>query len=126
MEPIGEILKGKTPINTSRADTDTWSSASQTEAASQGTDCSVCQGAGFVHPLLPTGKPDFSRVIPCRCTQENRGKERKTHLLRYSNLGSLTRFTFDNLLPQGKSGDPISQELFSRAYEAAQAFAREP
>ncbi len=79
-----------------------------------------------MHPLLPTGKPDFSRVIPCRCTQENRGKERKTHLLRYSNLGSLTRFTFDNLLPQGKSGDPISQELFSRAYEAAQAFAREP
>jgi DNA replication protein DnaC len=79
-----------------------------------------------VHPVLPTGKPDFSRVIPCRCTQEVRDKERKTHLLRYSNLGALARFTFDNLLPQGKSGDPKNQELFSRACEAAQAFAREP
>ena len=79
-----------------------------------------------MHPVLPTGKPDYSRVIPCRCTQEARGKERKTHLLRYSNLGSLSRFTFDNLLPQGKSGDPISQELFSCACEAARAFAREP
>ncbi|MEJ2047769.1 MAG: ATP-binding protein, partial [Dehalococcoidia bacterium] len=120
------ILKNKTPINTSKADTDTWSSASQTEGASQDTACPVCQGAGFVHPVLPTGKPDFSRVIHCRCTQETRDKERKTHLLRYSNLGALARFTFDNLLPQGKSGDPKNQELFSRACEAAQAFAREP
>jgi DNA replication protein DnaC len=105
---------------------DTWSSASETEAASPSADCPICKGAGFVHPVLPSGKPDFSRVIPCRCTQEARDKERHTHLLRYSNLGSLSRFTFDNLLPQGRSGDPISQELFSRAYEAAQAFAREP
>ena len=105
---------------------DTWSSASETEAASPSADCPICKGAGFVHPVLPSGKPDYSRVIPCRCTQEARDKERHTHLLRYSNLGSLTRFTFDNLLPQGRSGDPISQELFSRAYEAAQAFAREP
>jgi len=47
-------------------------------------------------------------------------------LLRYSNLGSLTRFTFDNLLPQGRSGNPANQEQFTRAYEAARAFAREP
>jgi len=79
-----------------------------------------------VHPLLPSGKPDFSRVIPCRCSQETLDKERRTHLLRYSNLGSLTRFTFDNLLPQGRSGNPANQEQFTRAYEAARAFAREP
>jgi DNA replication protein DnaC len=79
-----------------------------------------------VHPPLPSGKPDFSRVIPCRCTQEARDKERKTHLLRYSNLGALSRFTFDNLQPKGRSGDLKNQELFARAYEAAQAFAREP
>jgi len=79
-----------------------------------------------VHPVLPSGKPAFSRVIPCRCTQEARDKERKTHLLRYSNLGSLTRFTFDNLLPQGRSGDSKNLELFAGAYEAARAFAREP
>lgn len=41
-------------------------------------------------------------------------------------MGSLTRFTFDNLEPQGKSGNPRSQEQFSRAYQAARAFVAEP
>jgi len=47
-------------------------------------------------------------------------------LQRYSNLGSLTRLTFDNLAPQGRSGSPVNQELFSQAYQAAKAFAAEP
>ena len=41
-------------------------------------------------------------------------------------MGLLTRLTFDNLLPQGRSGNPINQEQFSCAYEAAKAFAAEP
>ncbi len=53
-------------------------------------------------------------------------KERQNHLQRYSNLGSLTRLTFDNLIPQGRSGDPTNQEQFSRIYEIAKAFAAEP
>ena len=79
-----------------------------------------------MHPLLASGKPDFSRVIPCSCTQKERGKEHQTRLQRYSNLGSLTRLTFDNLSPQGRSGNPISQEQFSQAYQAAKTFATEP
>jgi len=47
-------------------------------------------------------------------------------LQRYSNLGSLTRLTFDNLLPQGRSENPANQEQFSHAYQAAKAFATEP
>lgn len=27
--------------------------------------CQVCRGAGFIHPHLPSGKPDYSRVIQC-------------------------------------------------------------
>ena len=104
---------------------DTWSSA-EPEEDSPSAACPICNGAGFVHPRLPSGKPDFSRVVPCRCAQQGLDKERQTRLQRYSNLGSLTRFTFDNLLPQGRSGNPISQERFSRAYEAAKAFAAEP
>ncbi len=45
---------------------------------------------------------------------------------RYSNLGALTRLTFDNLIPQGRSGDPNDQEGFAVAYEMAKAFAAEP
>ncbi|MBE9512546.1 MAG: ATP-binding protein [Chloroflexi bacterium] len=104
----------------------TWSGASETEEDLPGANCPICGGAGFVHPLLPTGKADFSRVIPCRCSREALDKERQTHLLSYSNLGALTRFTFANLLPQGRSGDPINQEQFTRAHEAAKAFASQP
>ncbi len=109
----------------SKANTDTWSNA-EPEETSPGSDCPVCKGAGFVHPLLPSGKPDFSRVVPCRCIQRGTSKERQARLERYSNLGSLARLTFDNLEPQGRSGNPVDQEQFSRAYEAARAFAAEP
>ncbi|MFC1952297.1 ATP-binding protein [Chloroflexota bacterium] len=104
----------------------TWSDAEETEEVSPSSDCSICKGAGFVHPPLPSGKPDFSQVVTCRCTQQGLDKGRQTYLLRYSNLGSLTRFTFDNLLPQGRSGNPINQEQFHRIYEAAKTFAIEP
>ena len=104
---------------------DTWSSA-EPEEASPSSACPICKGAGFVHPLLPSGKPDFSRVIPCRCTQQGLDKERQARLQRYSNLGSLSHLTFDNLLPQGRSENPTSQEQFGRAFEAAKAFASEP
>jgi len=96
------------------------------EEPSPNTDCPICKGAGVVHPRLPSGKPDYSRVVPCRCIQKELDKERQTSLQRYSNLGLLTRLTFDNLLPQGRSGNPVNQEQFGRAYEAARAFAAEP
>jgi len=76
--------------------------------------------------MLPSGKPDFSRVISCRCTREKLDKEQQSRLQQYSNLGSLSRFTFDNLNPQGRSLNPTNQELFSRAYQAAKAFANQP
>jgi DNA replication protein DnaC len=47
-------------------------------------------------------------------------------LKQYSNLGSLTRFTFDNLLPEGRSGNKRAQEQFGRAFQAAGAFAADP
>jgi DNA replication protein DnaC len=102
----------------------TWSGAEEESPA--GPVCPVCKGAGIVHPRLPSGEPDYSRVVPCRCVQGELDSERQSRLQQYSNLGSLTRFTFDNMEPQGKSGNPRSQEQFSRAYQAARAFAAEP
>jgi DNA replication protein DnaC len=125
MEHISEILRRQIQINTPNKNTDTWSSA-ESEEASSVSACPICKGARFVHPLLPSGKPDFSQVVPCRCTQQELDEGRQARLQRYSNLGSLTRLTFDNLLPQGRSENPINQEQFSRAYQAAKAFADEP
>jgi len=104
----------------------TWSDAKEPEEASPSPGCPICKGAGFVHPLLPSGKPDYSRVIACRCTREKLDEERQASLQRYSNLGSLTRLTFDNLDPEGKSSSSANQEQFHRAYQAAKAFANQP
>jgi len=104
---------------------DTWSGA-ELEEASPSANCPICRGSGFVHPLLPSGKPDFSRVTACRCTRKESEKECQARLERYSNLGALTRLTFDNLIPQGRSGDIKNQERFAAAYQAAKVFAAEP
>ncbi len=41
-------------------------------------------------------------------------------------MGSLSRFTFDSLLPQGRSAEPKNQPKFRLALEAAKTFAAEP
>jgi len=69
---------------------------------------------------------DYSQVVPCQCTQKELQENRLARLQRYSNLGSLTRFTFDTLILQGRSGDPKNQERFILAYRAATSFAQNP
>jgi len=29
--------------------------------------CFICRGSGYAHPLLPDGKVDYSRAVPCLC-----------------------------------------------------------
>jgi DNA replication protein DnaC len=89
-------------------------------------DCTICKGAGIVHPLLPSGEPDYSRVVRCPCTRRELTEERRSRLVSYSNLGSLTRLTFENLEPLGKSGNPVNQAKFKAAYQASQEFAADP
>jgi len=103
---------------------DTWSGVD--EETPVASDCPVCKGAGIVHPRLPSGQPDYSCVIPCRCTKKELDSERRSRLKRYSNLGSLARFTFENMETGGRSGSKGSQEQFNRAYQAAREFAAGP
>ncbi|MBI2860667.1 MAG: ATP-binding protein [Chloroflexi bacterium] len=123
MEHIGDILK-KMRTNISSSDMDTWSS-DETETPGA-PECPVCKGAGVVHPRLASGKPDFSRTVPCNCVREQVEQKRRDWLQRYSNLGQLTRLTFDNLVPQGRSGNPAHQRQFAGAFEAARVFAAGP
>ncbi|MDP6100484.1 MAG: ATP-binding protein [Dehalococcoidia bacterium] len=85
--------------------------------------CPVCRGAGFIHPTLASGQPDFSRLEPCACLQRDRPQDRLARLELYSNLGPLTRLTFENLNPGGRQGD---SPTFAQAHQAAQAFAQGP
>lgn len=127
MENLGEILKKKAiPANTSRANTDTWSSAENEEEELTGSTCPLCKGAGFVYPRSASGYPDFSRVVPCQCIRGELQKGKIANLKLYSNLGPLSRLSFDNLLPTGRDKKSISQQDFSQAYEAAKSFTDTP
>ena len=111
----------------SRASMDTWYNAEEdTPEAPADPDCPACHGAGFVHPLSPSGKPDFSRVVPCRCMRQKLDNEHLARLRQYSSQGTLSRFNFDNLDPNGRSSDAAGQHNFQLACQAAQSFAREP
>jgi DNA replication protein DnaC len=88
--------------------------------------CSLCHGAHFVQRDVPLGHPDFGRAVPCRCTEDEDQEERVARLRRYSNLGPLSRLTFENLIKRGRSADPRDQARFQRCSEDAEAFAKDP
>ncbi len=110
----------------SGADTDTSSKDEIPSGEEAGKGCPACKGAGFVHPVLSSGQVDFSRVVPCQCAREELKKKKTEYLQKYSNLGSLAQLTFDNLSPKGRGAGALSQEHFSRVYQAATAYADNP
>ncbi len=107
---------------------DTWSGAEETEEASPSSVCPICKGAGFVHPRLPSGKPDFGRVIACRCTQKELDKERQTRLQRYSGLDLelLRSMTFDNFDWRRVNLLPEQRQNLEQAFRLALDFAKSP
>ncbi len=77
MEHIGEILKKlQTQTNISGENTDIWSSAEKDPEPVGDKNCPICKGGGFVHPRLSSGKPDYSRVVNCRCVRVIKRKNR--------------------------------------------------
>jgi DNA replication protein DnaC len=100
---------------------------SDAEETSAAPACPICKGAGFVHPRLPSGKPDYSRVIPCRCMQKELDKERKLRLQHYSGLEAelLKNMTFDNFKKRVNL-PPELQENLEKALEVALEFAKSP
>jgi DNA replication protein DnaC len=88
--------------------------------------CPICHGASYVRRDVPVDHPDFGRALPCRCVEMESREVRLARLQRYSNLGPLTRLTFDNLIRRGRSADPRDQARFQRCVEDAEAFAKDP
>ena len=93
----------------------------------QGDDvCQVCDSRGWYTPNVVVGHPDFGRVMICVCQQQRLSEDRFSRLFRYSNLGSLRRFTFDTLNKSGITEDTESQELFGEASRIAEEYADNP
>ena len=89
-------------------------------------ECSVCGDFGWVRMDVPLGHPSFGRAHPCVCQKRDNDPSRIARLQRYSNLGSLTRLTFENTIVYGRSDDPVRQDLFNKCYLEAIAFADDP
>lgn len=100
--------------------------APDAQTAEEEERCPRCSGAGFVRHAVPLGHPDFGRAFPCQCVLDERQDERVTRLQRYSNLGPLTRLTFESLVSRGRSASRQDQERFQQCLEDARAFAEEP
>jgi DNA replication protein DnaC len=85
--------------------------------------CSLCKGAGFVHPQLASGVPDYSRVVPCSCRAASLLREKQSLLEKYSNLGYLSHYSFDTIRPGAQSR---LSSGYANALEAARRYADEP
>ena len=88
--------------------------------------CPVCFGAGWVSKSVPVGHPDFGEAFPCRCQKEADTDHRLDALSRYSNLGSLTRTTFEKTKREGLQTDSATSLMFQEALDAALEFADSP
>ena len=89
-------------------------------------ECPRCEGRGWVRAEVYVGHPDFGKAFPCSCQAEVSGDDRLARLQRYSNLGPLTRFTFESLNSAGRSSEPEAQRRFQEATQAATEYAEEP
>ena len=107
---------------------DTSSGAEEPEEPSPNSICPICKGAGFVHPRLPSGKPDFSQVIACRCTREESTKERQIRLQQYSGLDLtlLKSMIFDSFDWKRVNLPPEQRENLEQAFRLACDFAKSP
>ncbi|MXW34340.1 MAG: hypothetical protein F4Z60_01555, partial [Chloroflexi bacterium] len=123
MRPLRELLHAQ---RATTARTSASSAAASTPAAEREPVCAECGGARFVRVTTDIDHPDFGRAVPCACARAEDDAERRARLLRYSRLGALERFTFETLVPHGRSSDARARERYVVAVEAARRFAEAP
>ena len=73
---------------------------------------------------MPPGHPDFGRPLPCRCKLEEISETRLEDLRSASNLGLLSRMTFENFRVDGVR--PREEQTLREAYRRAREFAERP
>lgn len=123
MRPLRDLLQAQ---RATTARTSASSAAASTRAAQREPVCAECGDARFVRVTSDIDHPEFGRAVPCSCVWAEDDAQRRARLLRYSRLGALERFTFDSLVPQGRSSDARARERYSTAVEAARRFAEQP
>ncbi len=89
LTPLGEILQ---PLANRPQ-----SNSADPGSSSLSYTCERCQDAHFVHPRLPNGGPDYSRIIHCDCMLQIVEERRREYLLKLCELPEGTEeLTFEN------------------------------
>lgn len=88
--------------------------------------CPICGGVGYLRRDVPVGHPDFGRPIPCQCKQRELEQRRLADVRQASNLGLLSRMTFESFVPDGIGLSDFLRSNLRRAYDLAMDFAQRP
>lgn len=115
-ELFSEILKVRNVSQLPRTPEEIEQARANLKAA-QSFKCPICWDSRFVHPVQEDGKPDYTRVVSCRCVQREANETRKKALLAYCELPPEgLEMTFENF-----RRTPGTEE----AYQACLAMAEE-
>ncbi len=120
MENIGEVLSRLEGGRAGDAD-----GTAGSEPGTGGPNCERCGDRGWYTVEVPVSHPDFGRVVDCDCQIGRAEREGHERLVRYSNLGRLSRLRLDDMEPTG-GWDREAAALFAEAVESAAAFADSP
>lgn len=86
--------------------------------------CAYCNERGWYTLSVDVEDPRFGKSYSCACQAEKLASDRLRRLRIYSNLGSLTRFTFDTL--DDNRPTPANAQAFSSSRVAAQDYSKKP
>jgi DNA replication protein DnaC len=87
--------------------------------------CPLCQGMGYLRYDVPYGDPNFGKIVPCRCKEQERTAERTTRIREQSRLGPMAHKRFNTLDPQ-RGTSAFSRDALAVALEVAQRYAAAP
>jgi DNA replication protein DnaC len=88
--------------------------------------CPICGGTGFLRRDLPVDHPEFGHAVPCECALRKLEQRRHELLHKWSDIGALSRLTFDNFVPEGHGLPPAEMSRLQGAFQRALAFAEQP
>lgn len=88
--------------------------------------CPICGGTGFLRRDLPLDHPEFGHAVPCECALHKMEQRNQELLQKWSDLGALSRLTFDNFVPEGHGLPPAKMSRLQVAFQRARSFAEQP
>ncbi|MBU0702627.1 MAG: ATP-binding protein [Chloroflexi bacterium] len=91
-----------------------------------GEVCQICEGLGYLRADVPVGHPDFGQLVPCTCRLAEMAERRVNALRMLSDLGVLSRMTFETFVSEGPGLPPDKQANLRWVYDEAQTFAGNP